>query len=223
MPDEKPISESLPDTMTWEILNAYVDQELDPRRAALVADAVARDHGLAARVATLSKLRATAREMPPASHAPPPLALRTFAGFWSLRVMAVAASILLAVVLGSTLLWRGPAGEMHPETRPMLSISNGFPISPSLRKTLLSSSLWLRDLWEHCPTCPPRTSDWCFCRRNQWWRAMGSLAVTLALTDAGSVYRSRRRAGATRLSGRAGSRAACSFAPGGLTGRSTRS
>ena len=32
------------------------------------------DHGLAARVATLSKLRATAREMPPASHAPPPLA-----------------------------------------------------------------------------------------------------------------------------------------------------
>ena len=111
MPDEKPISESPPDTITWAILNAYVDQELAPRRAALVADAVARDHGLAARVATLSKLRATAREMPPASHAPPPLALRTFAGFWSLRVMAVAASILLAVVLGSTLLWRGPAGE----------------------------------------------------------------------------------------------------------------
>jgi anti-sigma factor RsiW len=111
MSDEEQTFESLPDIMTWEMLNAYVDQELDPRRAALVADAVARDHGLAARVATLSKLRATAREMPPASDAPRPLALRTLAGFRSRRVIAVAASILLAVVLASTLLWRGPLEE----------------------------------------------------------------------------------------------------------------
>lgn len=111
MSDEKQTSESLPDTITWEMLNAYVDQELDPRRAALVADAVACDHGLAARVATLSKLRATARELPPASDAPRPLALWTLTGFRSRRVMAVAASILLAVVLGSALLWRGPEEE----------------------------------------------------------------------------------------------------------------
>lgn len=65
MSDEKQTSESLPDTITWEMLNAYVDQELDPRRAALVADAVACDHGLAARVATLSKLRRRRENCPP--------------------------------------------------------------------------------------------------------------------------------------------------------------
>lgn len=57
-------------TITWEALNAYVDNELAPEAAAEVAAAIARDPALAARVATLSRLRATMRSMPPEMAAP---------------------------------------------------------------------------------------------------------------------------------------------------------
>ncbi len=46
----------------FETLNAYVDGELDPGRAAEVARAVARDPGLADQVALLSRLRSAVRE-----------------------------------------------------------------------------------------------------------------------------------------------------------------
>lgn len=44
--------------MTWEILNAYIDGELDRATSAQVAAVAAQDATLAARIATLSKLKA---------------------------------------------------------------------------------------------------------------------------------------------------------------------
>jgi hypothetical protein len=46
--------------MSWEILNAYVDGELDPAISAQVAEAAASDAATAARIFTLSKLKASA-------------------------------------------------------------------------------------------------------------------------------------------------------------------
>lgn len=56
--------------ISWDRLSAYVDDELSPGEAADVAAAVARDPRLAEQVATLSRLRAVTRRLPP--EAPPP-------------------------------------------------------------------------------------------------------------------------------------------------------
>ncbi|MDH6233984.1 anti-sigma factor RsiW [Mesorhizobium soli] len=49
--------------ITWETLNAYVDGELSPDAAAAVAAAIAADKAMAARVATLTRLRAVSRRL----------------------------------------------------------------------------------------------------------------------------------------------------------------
>lgn len=59
---------ALPD---WQTLNAYVDGELAPAEAAAVAAALAREPELAARVASLSRLKAWSSNLAP-EEAPPP-------------------------------------------------------------------------------------------------------------------------------------------------------
>ncbi|MGY6249858.1 anti-sigma factor family protein [Bosea thiooxidans] len=84
--------------MSWEQLNAYVDGELAPADAAAVASAVAHDAGLAARVATLARLRAVVAVLP-SQPAPPlslPLQARRRQG--NPRWAALAASLVLAVL-----------------------------------------------------------------------------------------------------------------------------
>lgn len=49
--------------ISWVILNAYVDGELDRVMSAKVAAAVAQDATIAARVATLSKLKASVHQL----------------------------------------------------------------------------------------------------------------------------------------------------------------
>jgi anti-sigma factor RsiW len=61
------------DGISWEVLNAYVDEELPPHAAAEVAAAVARDPSTAARVATLARLRSTVRALPVGEDAPSPV------------------------------------------------------------------------------------------------------------------------------------------------------
>ena len=58
------------ETMSWDLLNAYVDGELEPDQAAEVAAAIAADRETAAKVATLTHLRATMRSISPQEEAP---------------------------------------------------------------------------------------------------------------------------------------------------------
>lgn len=51
--------------VTWELLNAYVDNELDADMAAEVAAAIAEHPALAARAATLTRLKATVAKSQP--------------------------------------------------------------------------------------------------------------------------------------------------------------
>ncbi|MBL8571119.1 MAG: anti-sigma factor [Phreatobacter sp.] len=91
-------------TISWEMLNAYVDGELEPAAAAQVAAAIAHDTALAARAATLSRLRAASRRIGPAEAAPPFMALPT--GMPRFRgALAIAATLLVVVALGG--LWMG--------------------------------------------------------------------------------------------------------------------
>ncbi|MCO5091297.1 anti-sigma factor [Bosea sp. (in: a-proteobacteria)] len=59
--------------ISWPLLNAYVDGELSRAAAARVAAAIAADHAVAAKVATLTQLRAAVAEAEPIS--PPPVVL----------------------------------------------------------------------------------------------------------------------------------------------------
>lgn len=91
--------------ISWEMLNAYVDGELEPAAAARVAAAIARDTALAARAATLSRLRAASRRIGPAEAAPPFTPLPAAAPRFR-RAPAIAATLLVVVALGG--LWMGP-------------------------------------------------------------------------------------------------------------------
>jgi anti-sigma factor RsiW len=102
-------------TITWEALNAYVDDELAPDAAADVAAAVARDPDLAARVASLSRLRAATRNLAP-EIGTPVLRLPTRRLAMSARVAALAASLVLAVGLSAPL-WI--VGRVTPDARPL--------------------------------------------------------------------------------------------------------
>ena len=85
--------------ITFEMLNAYVDGELDAGAAAEVARAVAKAPALALEVAALSHLRSAVSESveaPPLSGPEPP----STAG----RGAAIAASIALAVFIGGSVL-----------------------------------------------------------------------------------------------------------------------
>ena len=85
--------------ITFEMLNAYVDGELDATAAAEVAGAVAKDSELAREVAALSRLRSAVNESFEAPSLSIP-ATRAAKG----RVLAIAASIALAMLIaGSTL------------------------------------------------------------------------------------------------------------------------
>ncbi|MGO4677052.1 anti-sigma factor [Bosea sp. 2YAB26] len=90
------------ETISWDLLNAYVDGELEPGEAAKVAAAIAADREIAAKVATLTHLRATMRALPPQEEAPPfalpepPPPTRLKPRPW----LQVAAALLIACGLG---------------------------------------------------------------------------------------------------------------------------
>ena len=87
--------------MSWDLLNAYVDGELDRVMSAKVAAAVAQDATLAARVATLSKLKASVhrRELTASQFPPLPIGLKR-RRFASWRIYAVAASLVIVLAVG---------------------------------------------------------------------------------------------------------------------------
>lgn len=103
--------------MSWEALNAYVDDELAPEAAADVAAAVARDPDLAARVASLSRLRATMRGLTPEA-SPPALGLPARKRRLPARVAALAASLVVAAGLGAAI-WAFT--QKTPDARPLLT------------------------------------------------------------------------------------------------------
>ena len=87
--------------VTWEILNAYVDGELDRAASARVAGAAAQDATLAARIATLAKLKActvdprvSSVQIPP----PPAFSKKHPRRLW--RPAAIAAGVALVLALG---------------------------------------------------------------------------------------------------------------------------
>jgi len=80
--------------ITWETLNAYVDGELSPDDAATMAAAIAADKAMAARVATLTRLRAVSRGLAAPAKAEP---LRRRQGW---RPVALAASLAAMLVAG---------------------------------------------------------------------------------------------------------------------------
>jgi hypothetical protein len=87
--------------ITWDVLNAYVDGELDRTMSARVAAAAAQDTTLAARIATLSKLKASMRGAGILAHQIPLLptvAKRRHLASW--RTYAIAAGLTLILAAG---------------------------------------------------------------------------------------------------------------------------
>lgn len=94
--------------ISWEMLNAYVDGELEAETSARVASAIADDPALARRAATLSRLRAASRclgSAPARAPVPPPQSKRNLAR----RALAVAATLLAVIAFGA--LWIGTGGD----------------------------------------------------------------------------------------------------------------
>jgi anti-sigma factor RsiW len=92
--------------ISWEVLNAYVDGELDRATSAKVAAAAAQDTMLAARIATLSKLKANTTGPDLLAHQVPLLttvAKRRRLASW--RPYAIAAG--LALILAAAILIQG--------------------------------------------------------------------------------------------------------------------
>lgn len=96
-------------TITWESLNAYVDGELSPDAAARVAASIAADRTLAARVATLTRLRAATRRLA----APARVERKRLRLNW--RPVALAASLAAVLAVGglSWSLRTTPGSEVH--------------------------------------------------------------------------------------------------------------
>lgn len=93
--------------VTWEILNAYVDGELDRAMSAGVAAAAAQDATLAARIATLARLKACTLDYdvsPVQIPAPPVFSRKLPRRLW--RPAAIAAGVALVLAWG--LLASGP-------------------------------------------------------------------------------------------------------------------
>lgn len=105
-------------TPSWDVLNAYVDGELDAASAARVAAAVAGDPDLAAQVATLTRLKARAAEAMPAdmpSMPPPALPKPRYRRRPVASLALAAASLLLALGLGAAMLFSvWPAKDNTP-------------------------------------------------------------------------------------------------------------
>lgn len=83
-----------------ELLNAYVDGELSPEEYARVAEAIAGNPRLAARVATLSQVKSALSGLAVA----PPRKIHIPRNRWSRGMMAAAASLALFLVVISSLL-----------------------------------------------------------------------------------------------------------------------
>jgi anti-sigma factor RsiW len=87
--------------ITWDILNAYVDGELDRVTSAQVAAAAAHDKALAARIATLSKLKANfARPDIPATQIPPLPSSSKRTRPAPRHLFAIAAGLVLVLAVG---------------------------------------------------------------------------------------------------------------------------
>lgn len=113
------------DTISWTTLNAYVDGELEPDAAARVAAALARDGTAAARVATLTRLRAAVRALPRQEETPAfelPRA-RAPVSRWA---RAAAAAFLVLGIGVAALGWQ----QRHPA-------------SPPLADAIAAHQLWL--------------------------------------------------------------------------------
>lgn len=104
------------DSISWEMLNAYVDEELAPHMAAEVAAAVARDPSTAARVATLAQLRSATRALPAEEDVPPLLPPRQGPAVSS-RPLAFAASFAALLMLAGVLVWH--TTRVPPEASPL--------------------------------------------------------------------------------------------------------
>lgn len=91
--------------LSWTMLNAYVDGELEPDQAAKVAAALADDRVAAAQVATLTRLRAAVKAASPMP-APPPFALPR-ARSRAMRWAPWAAAACLALFIGAASLGIG--------------------------------------------------------------------------------------------------------------------
>jgi len=125
--------------ITWETLNGYVDGELGARAAAEVAALIARDPAMAARVATLHRLKAASASAVSRHPAPDsPAALRKRPGLrhrsWGFGAVAAAMATLIVALAG---LWR----VQHPAEERMASVAPAFaayrdwlgqPASPEL-------------------------------------------------------------------------------------------
>jgi hypothetical protein len=88
----------------WTILNAYVDGELDAARAAAVAAAIAASPELAARTASLNRLKAATAQLQPAAlpaHGNPARGRRP-----ALRPAAIAAALAMLVAVAALGLWQ---------------------------------------------------------------------------------------------------------------------
>lgn len=87
--------------ITWDVLNAYVDGELDRSMSARVAAAAAQDPTLAARIATLSKLKASTPAPGILEHQIPPRpAVAKSRDLASWRTYAIAAGLTLILAAG---------------------------------------------------------------------------------------------------------------------------
>ena len=113
------------DTTSWSMLNAYVDGELEAEQAAQVAAAIAADRGLAAQVATLTRLRATLRAMPADDAVPAFVLAPGGTRLWSWRRPAVA--ILVACSIGGG--W--------------LALHHGTPTAMPIADAVAAHRLWL--------------------------------------------------------------------------------
>lgn len=126
----------------FELLNAYVDGELDAERASDVANAVARDPGLAREVAMITRLRSAIAE----SVEVPPLDLpRHREAGAGRRGWALAAGLAAFVVAGTMLAqqvdrplpyaWLVPALKLHAAWAPPVAgfepVGNGVRVTPA--------------------------------------------------------------------------------------------
>lgn len=103
-------------TVDWTRINAYVDGELDTAGAAEVAAAIARDPQLASRVATLSRLKASAATLQAPANIPPPAFLKVSRPSRTpfVRYAAIAASIVMMLVaVGTWLAWPWSADQIQ--------------------------------------------------------------------------------------------------------------
>lgn len=86
------------DGISWITLNAYVDGELEPDEAAKVAATLALDRAAAAKVATLTRLRAAVKASPPPKRVPAFELPRARAR--ATRWVPMAAAALIALTIG---------------------------------------------------------------------------------------------------------------------------